>query len=213
MYIGGRDSLYRTKAYDGHWQNNVRQGDGRLVFMNGDMVEGPFVNGMLHGFCMHYFASSGRRRLAEYVRGDRIGWRDDSLLDGIRAVKFMSKSADFKKTLLAIENNGDVRFKKDDSKSSVGSAGSKRTSKKSTNTTNTTKTNKSAADSESADKGKGKGKAEKASDKDTASERDTSNDKGKKGDAHEKGHVKPERLPTPGSRVGNSNIKDGIHSK
>ena len=205
LYIGGRDSLYRTKAFDGLWKDNVKQGDGRLVLTNGDMVEGPFVNGMLHGFCMHYFAASGRRRLAEYVRGDRIGWRDNSLMEGIRAVKFMSKSADFKKTLLAIESGGQIR--EDDSKS-VGSAGSK----KSKNSANTTQ-RKTHTGTESAGEGEGEGNKNKNKNKNKNIQVASDKDKEKNGDLHEKDKIKPERLPTPGSRVRNSNIKDGIHNK
>lgn len=62
-YIGGVDSMYRIREYTGEWVNNVREGNGRITYMNGDTLEGTFANGQPHGMMVYTFVSTtGRTR-------------------------------------------------------------------------------------------------------------------------------------------------------
>lgn len=83
--IGGRGSMYRIALYEGHWDCNERHGAGKATYVNGDTISGNFINGILHGFAEYTFKSppgSGkpkeRRRMVQYVRGERVEWMDKS---------------------------------------------------------------------------------------------------------------------------------------
>ncbi len=49
LLIGGQDSLYRIKEYDGSWVDGVREGLGIVTYVNNDKIEGGFVHGQPHG--------------------------------------------------------------------------------------------------------------------------------------------------------------------
>jgi hypothetical protein len=55
MYIGGIDSMYRTRTYSGTWMENVRVGHGVLTYVTGDTIEGVFRNGLPHGIMLYTF--------------------------------------------------------------------------------------------------------------------------------------------------------------
>eukprot|EP01038_Epipyxis_sp_PR26KG_P005293 gene5293-7355_t len=74
LCIGGIDSLYRTKEYQGSWVENKREGYGIMTYTNGDTIEGNFLNGLLEGTAVYKFINSGNIRYARYARGYRQEW-------------------------------------------------------------------------------------------------------------------------------------------
>ena len=89
--IGGRHSMYRIDIYEGNWLEGERHGAGKITYVNGDVVSGNFVNGILHGFAEYEFTSGGkrRRRMVDYVRGERKAWLDKSAKSATEASKFL----------------------------------------------------------------------------------------------------------------------------
>ncbi|TMW56925.1 hypothetical protein Poli38472_002850 [Pythium oligandrum] len=65
--------LYRLVKYDGDFVENVRHGFGRALFDNGDSVSGRFEKGFAVGIVRYRF-STGRERMAEYIKGQRVRW-------------------------------------------------------------------------------------------------------------------------------------------
>jgi hypothetical protein len=47
MFIGRYGSLYKPIRYEGTWENGVRHGEGKLIYLDGSFKEGKFVNGHL----------------------------------------------------------------------------------------------------------------------------------------------------------------------
>lgn len=74
LNIGGVDFLYRVSTYKGTYEDDIREGLGLLTYTNGDTLEGNFSKGQPHGTMIYQFATSGKIRLAKYVRGDRMEW-------------------------------------------------------------------------------------------------------------------------------------------
>ncbi len=68
------NGLYKRKAYDGEWIENMRVGHGKLTYVNGDTLTGPFVQGQPHGLIEVKFGRTGRIRFATYERGTRVSW-------------------------------------------------------------------------------------------------------------------------------------------
>lgn len=62
------------RIYKGEFQNNIREGNGLLIYMNYDTLEGNFHHGQPHGTMVYTFASTGKIRFGKYLRGDRIEW-------------------------------------------------------------------------------------------------------------------------------------------
>ena len=56
LYIGGFNSLYRIRTYTGAWVDGEREGPGAITYVNGDVVEGTFRRGQLHGTATYTFA-------------------------------------------------------------------------------------------------------------------------------------------------------------
>lgn len=77
--IGGVGSMYRMKLFKGDYDENIRHGQGILTYTNSDTLEGKFIKGQPHGMMLYTFASTGKLRLALYVRGDRKEWIDQKL--------------------------------------------------------------------------------------------------------------------------------------
>lgn len=77
LFIGGVCSLYRLKEYSGHWVDDARTGQGTATYINGDSVQGPFLNGHPHGTVVVTFASSSKQRAARYEKGTRICWLEE----------------------------------------------------------------------------------------------------------------------------------------
>jgi hypothetical protein len=95
MFTGGVGSLYRVESYDGTWYHGerftvfvfilswhnyfvpCRTGTGIIKYLNGDTVEGTFVNGQPHGYVIYFFAKSKRRRQARYHFGYRLEWLEE----------------------------------------------------------------------------------------------------------------------------------------
>lgn len=88
MYIGGVGSLYRTLTYDGEWFEGWREGHGKLVYVNGDSLEGNFHKGLAHGKIRERNAAMNKTRKCKYIRGEREAWISEgpgrmSLLSGM----------------------------------------------------------------------------------------------------------------------------------
>ncbi len=79
MFIGGQHSLYRFKSYSGDWVEDRETGVGKATYVNGDTIEGDFVNGLPHGIVIYKFASTGKRRRARYHNGYRVEWLSEVL--------------------------------------------------------------------------------------------------------------------------------------
>ena len=77
LFIGGRDSLYRIKEYKGSWAHDVREGIGKVIYVNGDIIDGNFVNGQPHGMVKFVFGATKKKRWAEYCRGTRVKWLEN----------------------------------------------------------------------------------------------------------------------------------------
>jgi len=86
LFIGGKGSLYRLKEFVGCWDDDVRQGIGKAVYSNGDILEGPFVNGQPHGNLKYTFAVSHKKRWAEYNHGKRVKWLENKSMDATKEV-------------------------------------------------------------------------------------------------------------------------------
>lgn len=65
--------LYRIVKYDGEFVDNVRHGQGQLVFENGDSIRGRFEKGFATGTVAYHFIT-GRVRHAVYDKGQRVRW-------------------------------------------------------------------------------------------------------------------------------------------
>jgi tetratricopeptide (TPR) repeat protein len=52
-------SVYGEEIYDGDWSNNFRDGEGVLIFANGDRYEGTFQMGAMQGTGRFIFANDG----------------------------------------------------------------------------------------------------------------------------------------------------------
>eukprot|EP01041_Mallomonas_annulata_P007180 gene7180-14628_t len=71
MFMGGVDSMYRPCEYE-----------GILRYLNGDEIEGEFLNGFLEGLALYRFRGSlERSHYAYFSQGKRLEWTDDSLSD------------------------------------------------------------------------------------------------------------------------------------
>ena len=79
MCIGGQDSLYRFKSYSGEWCENQEMGIGVATYVNGDSIQGEFVNGQPHGVVIYHFARTNRKRRARYHNGYRLEWLSEVL--------------------------------------------------------------------------------------------------------------------------------------
>lgn len=75
--------LYRIVRYEGEFVENVRHGDGHLLYENGDRVIGPFVQGFAHGIVKYRFAGSGKDRFAAFDHGTRKRWLSEAEEDAI----------------------------------------------------------------------------------------------------------------------------------
>ena len=96
MFIGGVDSLYRFKKYDGQWVNDVKEGQGIATYVNDDSIEGNFVNGQPHGILLYLFAN-GKKKYATYVRGQRIEWASDMTVNLKQALAWLDDAAAFRR--------------------------------------------------------------------------------------------------------------------
>ena len=74
--IGGVDSMYRMKLFQGEFVEDIRQGRGILTYTNDDRLEGHFENGQPHGTMLYYFAATGKMNVAVYKNGYRISWKE-----------------------------------------------------------------------------------------------------------------------------------------
>lgn len=91
--IGGRGSMYRTKLYVGEWVGNVREGNGKLYYVNGDYIEGSFLWGQPHGIVKYHFVKKKRVRLARYVRGVREAWIEEKVREASNIISFLMRDA------------------------------------------------------------------------------------------------------------------------
>ena len=71
---GGYGAIYRFMKYEGDWYEDEKYGHGKLTYVNGDTLTGPFVHGQPHGLVEFRINKTARVRFAEYVRGTRIKW-------------------------------------------------------------------------------------------------------------------------------------------
>uniref|UniRef100_K3X194 Uncharacterized protein n=1 Tax=Globisporangium ultimum (strain ATCC 200006 / CBS 805.95 / DAOM BR144) TaxID=431595 RepID=K3X194_GLOUD len=78
-------NLYKILSYEGEFLENVRHGDGHVLYANGDRVLGPFVKGFAHGVVEYRFAGGGKSRFAEFHHGARARWLTEAEEDAIRA--------------------------------------------------------------------------------------------------------------------------------
>ncbi|KAF1327879.1 Radial spoke protein 1, partial [Globisporangium splendens] len=78
-------NLYRILSYQGEFLENVRHGNGHVLYTNGDRVLGPLVKGFAHGVVEYRFAGSGKSRFAEFHHGMRTRWLAQPEEDAIRA--------------------------------------------------------------------------------------------------------------------------------
>ena len=60
--------------YEGEWYDNEKYGHGKLTYVNGDTIMGPFVHGQPHGLVEFRINKTARVRFAEYERGTRVRW-------------------------------------------------------------------------------------------------------------------------------------------
>lgn len=73
-----------SREYEGEWVENIREGKGKLVYVNGDTIEGNFKGGLPDGVVTYTFAEQEfenryikvvkKKRLAIYERGSRVKW-------------------------------------------------------------------------------------------------------------------------------------------
>ncbi|DAZ99333.1 TPA: hypothetical protein N0F65_005184 [Lagenidium giganteum] len=68
--------LYRIARYEGEFVHNSRHGAGKMLFENGDMLTGNFVEGFAHGVVKYRFLL-GSDRFAKYSHGQRVRWLDE----------------------------------------------------------------------------------------------------------------------------------------
>lgn len=94
LFIGGVGSLYRIRLYTGEWCEGLRCGQGRASYVNGDTIEGTFVQGRAHGIVKYTFAS-GLETRAEYCRGLRLSFeqRSSAKVLSSEAVRWLSEEA------------------------------------------------------------------------------------------------------------------------
>ncbi len=68
------------------------KGTGKITYVNGDIVEGRFEKGQANGIMTYTFATTGKSRLARYIRGERIEWLEDVLKKGVALLQWMHKN-------------------------------------------------------------------------------------------------------------------------
>lgn len=66
--------MYRIKIYKGQFVHDEREGEGMVIYPNGDTMQGHFQKGQPHGTMVFTFAKSKRVSIAKYVRGERKEW-------------------------------------------------------------------------------------------------------------------------------------------
>lgn len=57
MYFSAADS---RKSYEGHWNNGAFEGEGTMVWRNGERYVGEWYMGCRHGFGIHYYNNGAR---------------------------------------------------------------------------------------------------------------------------------------------------------
>jgi len=81
LFIGFNGSLYRIQEYSGMWEDGIRQGKGKITYINGDILEGSFVNGQPNGNVRVVFAATKKKQWAEYRHGTRIQWLENEIFE------------------------------------------------------------------------------------------------------------------------------------
>jgi hypothetical protein len=96
LFIGGIDSLYRFKHYEGQWNNDEKEGQGKATYVNGDSIEGEFHRGQPHGILLYRFAN-GKEKYATFVRGQRVEWTSDVEIKMKKALVWLDDAASFRR--------------------------------------------------------------------------------------------------------------------
>ena len=93
---GGYGAIYRFMKYEGDWYEDEKYGHGKLTYVNGDTLTGPFVHGQPHGLVEFRINKTARVRFAEYVRGTRIKWvkKSKNTAKAIASLKEMFKDSE-----------------------------------------------------------------------------------------------------------------------
>lgn len=81
LFIGFNGSLYRIREYTGMWIEGIRHGKGKVTYVNGDTLEGFFSNGQPSGNVKIVFATTKKKRWAQYVNGTRVQWLDNEVVE------------------------------------------------------------------------------------------------------------------------------------
>jgi len=83
-----KDRMYRPCEYEGEWVQGRRTGHGTLRYLNGDEIEGEFLDGFLEGLAVYRFKGGAHgSQYAMYERGHRLRWAGDSPVHAIGLVK------------------------------------------------------------------------------------------------------------------------------
>ncbi len=59
--------------YEGDLVNDVREGRGKMIFASGNVYNGQWKNGMMHGLGEFVFAATGERYVGDFVNGTLHG--------------------------------------------------------------------------------------------------------------------------------------------
>ncbi|VVE85074.1 hypothetical protein PSP31121_05065 [Pandoraea sputorum] len=88
LILDGDGDLKRVRAkiagaglYEGGWKNDKPEGDGALVYRNGNQYEGAWSAGVPHGWGK-YIDAAGNKYQGELERGVAHGWGVLELIDG-----------------------------------------------------------------------------------------------------------------------------------
>lgn len=83
--------MYRPIRYEGQWELNERQGQGVIIYINGDRLKGHFEQGQPEGVMTYTFAT-GRERQALFERGERVKWLSVQESAASKAVNLLMKA-------------------------------------------------------------------------------------------------------------------------
>jgi radial spoke head protein 1 len=57
----------------GSWVNDVRQGQGKYTYLNGDTYEGEWDNNLRHGYGTYTYTQTGAKYVGQWINGRREG--------------------------------------------------------------------------------------------------------------------------------------------